>query len=259
MLTKKVGMKKREKGILEKKSEKCSNKKERRKKEKSSKRKGEKKRKVWRRRKVRSRIVERKEENLNPQEQVKRLLKVRNLFFGRWMEARRGWVMNYLVVKFRKLSYCDLEEVFDDGCLVMWNKMTDVNFKLKEESLDGYLIKVCWNIGMHYLRKVNNNVLSLDKMMERNGENNEVACSLDEVFEVFEKKKRDEERYEMIKKMWEQLSEIDRMILESYYLDGCKMNDIAKKIGYKNGNSVKSRKLKVLKKMIKRMKEEEED
>ena len=96
-------------------------------------------------------------------------------------------------------------------------------------------------------------------MMERNGENNEVACSLDEVFEVFEKKKKDEERYEMIKKMWEQLSEVDRMILESYYLDGCKMNDIAKKIGYKNGNSVKSRKLKVLKKMIKRMKEEEED
>ena len=48
------------------------------------------------------------------------------------------------------------------------------------------------------------------------------------------------------------------MILESYYIDGCKMEEIAKRIGYKNGNSVKSRKKKVIMRM-KSMKNEEAD
>ena len=48
------------------------------------------------------------------------------------------------------------------------------------------------------------------------------------------------------------------MILESYYVDGCKMEEIAKKIGYRNGNSVKSKKNKVLKKMMEMMKERED-
>jgi DNA-directed RNA polymerase specialized sigma24 family protein len=45
------------------------------------------------------------------------------------------------------------------------------------------------------------------------------------------------------------------MILESYYVDGCKMEEIAKRIGYRNGNSVKSKKNKVLKKMMEMMNE----
>ena len=40
------------------------------------------------------------------------------------------------------------------------------------------------------------------------------------------------------------------MILESYYVDGCRMEEIAKRIGYKNGNSVKSKKKKVLMKIM---------
>jgi hypothetical protein len=58
--------------------------------------------------------------------------------------------------------------------------------------------------------------------------------------------------------VWAKLKEVDRMILESYYVDGCKMEEIAKKIGYRNGNSVKSKKNKVLKKMMEMMKERED-
>ena len=53
--------------------------------------------------------------------------------------------------------------------------------------------------------------------------------------------------------VWKKLKEVDRMILESYYVDGCKMEEIAKRIGYKNGNSVKSKKNKVLRKMMEMM------
>ena len=51
-------------------------------------------------------------------------------------------------------------------------------------------------------------------------------------------------------RIWSKLKEVDRMILESYYVDGCRMEEIAKRIGYKNGNSVKSKKKKVLMKIM---------
>jgi DNA-directed RNA polymerase specialized sigma24 family protein len=46
------------------------------------------------------------------------------------------------------------------------------------------------------------------------------------------------------------------MILEGYYVDGCNMEEIAKRIGYKNGNSVKSKKNKVLKRIQKMRRKE---
>ena len=49
------------------------------------------------------------------------------------------------------------------------------------------------------------------------------------------------------------------MILESYYVDGCKMEEIAKRVGYRNGNSVKSRKNKVLRKIMEMMKKDENE
>ncbi len=64
-----------------------------------------------------------------------------------------------------------------------------------------------------------------------------------------------DEVYEKLDKVWDKLKEVDKMILESYYVDGCKMEEIAKRIGYRNGNSVKSKKNKVLKKMMEMMNE----
>jgi hypothetical protein len=55
--------------------------------------------------------------------------------------------------------------------------------------------------------------------------------------------------------VWSKLKEVDRMILESYYVDGCKMDEIARRVGYRNGNSVKSKKNKVLRRMMEMMKD----
>ncbi len=59
----------------------------------------------------------------------------------------------------------------------------------------------------------------------------------------------EDDRYKKLERIWSKLKEVDKMILESYYLEGCKMEEIAKRIGYKNGNSVKSKKKKVLMKI----------
>ena len=104
---------------------------------------------------------------------------------------------------------------------------------------------------MHYLRKVNEDIESLDKIMERGfGKSEDDERGIEEIFDVMDERGNEDERYEKLERIWSKLKEVDRMILESYYVDGCRMEEIAKRIGYKNGNSVKSKKKKVLMKIM---------
>ena len=128
----------------------------------------------------------------------------------------------------------------------------DKEFELREESLVGYLVKVCRNIGMHYLRKVREDVLSLDWLMENRFEGvDEDENSLEEMFEVLNENESNEEKYKKLENVWKRLKEVEKMILECYYVEGCRMEEIARRIGYKNADSVKSKKNRVLRKMMK--------
>jgi DNA-directed RNA polymerase specialized sigma24 family protein len=73
---------------------------------------------------------------------------------------------------------------------------------------------------------------------------------------VSDERGNEDEVCERLEMVWRKLKEVDRMRLESYYVDGCRMKEIATRIGYKNSDSVKSKKNKVLKKMMEMMKEE---
>jgi RNA polymerase sigma factor (sigma-70 family) len=193
-------------------------------------------------------------------EKKKEFLFVRKYYFNQLVEKERKNVLLKLGVMFGGLRFENLEEVYDDGCLVLWGKMMDKEFKLKEKSMVGYLVRVCRNIGMHYLRKVNEDIESLDRIMKRGYEVREDdERGIEEIFDVMDERGNEDERYEKLDRIWIKLKEVDRMILESYYVDGCKMEEIAKKIGYRNGNSVKSKKNKVLRRMIEMMKENEAD
>ena len=193
---------------------------------------------------------EEEKEKLTLKEEKSGLLSVSNLIFNKVVENERGNVLMWMMGKFKGLRYEELEEVYDDGCLVLWEKMMDKEFKLMEKSMVGYLMRICRNIGMHYLRKVNEDIESLDRIMERGygvSEGNEGG--IEEMFDVLDERVDEEEKYKKLEKVWSRLKEVDKMILESYYVDGCKMEEIAKRIGYKNGNSVKSKKKKVLMKI----------
>ena len=74
-----------------------------------------------------------------------------------------------------------------------------------------------------------------------------------EMFDVMDERGNADEIFERLDKVWKKLKKTDQMILESYYVDGCRMDEIAKRIGYRNGNSVKSKKNKVLRKMMEMM------
>ena len=190
-------------------------------------------------------------EKLTLKDERSELLSVRSLMFDKVVDGEREYVLKKLVGCFKGLRYEDLEEVYNDGCLVLWEKMKDGRFELIEKSMVGYLKKICWNIGMHYLRNVNEDGESLDRIMERGFEVSEVNDGgIKEMFDVMDEMENENDRYEKLDRIWSKLKEVDRMILESYYIDGCKMEEIAKRIGYKNGNSVKSRKKKVLMKIM---------
>jgi len=195
---------------------------------------------------------EEKVEKLTLKEERRRLLGVSNLIFNKVVENERENVLMWLMGKFKGMRFEDLQEVYNDGCLVLWEKMMDKEFKLKEKSVVGYLMRICRNVGMHYLRKVNEDIESLDRIMERGYEVREDdKRGIEEIFDVMDERGNEDERYEKLERIWSKLKEVDRMILESYYVDGCRMEEIARRIGYKNGNSVKSKKKKVLMKIMK--------
>ena len=199
-------------------------------------------------------------EKLSLMEEKRGLLGVSSLIFNKVVDGERENVLMRLMGRFKSLRYEDLEEVYNDGCLVLWDKMMDKEFKLKERSMVGYLVRICRNIGMHYLRKVNEDVESLDRIMERGYEvREEDERGIEEIFDVMEERGNDNEIFERLDMVWSKLKIVDRMILESYYVDGCKMEEIAKRVGYRNGNSVKSKKNKVLRRMMEMMKEERAD
>ena len=193
------------------------------------------------------------DEKLTLKEERSGLLGVSSLIFNKVVENERENVMMRLMGRFKGLRYEDLEEVYNDGCLVLWEKMMDDEFELKEKSMVGYLVRICKNVGMHYLRKVNEDVVSLNRIMERGFLMGDDESGIEEMFDVMDEGGNDEEIFERLEMVWKKLKEVDRMILESYYVDGCKMEEIAKRIGYKNGNSVKSKKNKVLRKMMEMM------
>ena len=197
-------------------------------------------------------------EKLTLKEEKSGLLSVSTYLFNKVVDGERENVLMRLMGRFKSLRYEDLEEVYNDGCLVLWGKMLNKEFKLKEKNMVGYLVRVCRNIGMHYLRKVNEDIESLDRIMERGFEVKGDERGIEEMFDVMDESGSENEKFEKLDMVWGKLKEVDRMILESYYVDGCKMEEIAKKIGYRNGNSVKSKKNKVLRKMMEMMKEGED-
>ena len=195
-------------------------------------------------------------EKLSLMDEKRGLLGVSSLIYNKVVDGERENVLMRLMGKFKSLRFEDLEEIYDDGCLVLWEKMMDKGFELREKSLVGYLVRICRNIGMHYLRKVNEDVESLDRILERGFEmRDDEENGIEAMFDVMDEKGEENEIFEKLDKVWRKLKKTDQMILESYYVDGCRMEEIARRIGYRNGNSVKSKKNKVIRKMMEMMQE----
>ena len=70
-------------------------------------------------------------EKLSLMEEKRGLLGVSSLMFNKVVDGERENVLMRLMGKFKSLRFEDLEEVYNDGCLVLWEKMMDKEFMLK--------------------------------------------------------------------------------------------------------------------------------
>ena len=150
-------------------------------------------------------------EKLTLKEEKSGLLSVSTYLFNKVVDGERENVLMRLMGRFKSLRYEDLEEVYNDGCLVLWNKMMDEGFKLKEKSMVGYLFKICRNIGMHYLRKVNEDVESLDRILERGCEREYEDDGMKEFFDVMDERGNEDEIFEKLDKAWGRLKDVGGM------------------------------------------------
>ena len=71
-------------------------------------------------------------EKLSLMEEKRGLLGVSRLIYNKVVDEMRENVLMRLMGNFKSLRFEDLEEVYDDGCLVLWEKMMDKEFELKE-------------------------------------------------------------------------------------------------------------------------------
>ena len=141
-------------------------------------------------------------EKLTLMEEKSGLLGVSSLIFNKVVDGERENVLLRLMGKFKSLRFEDLEEVYDDGCLVLWEKMMDREFELREKSLVGYLVRICRNIGMHYLRKVNEDIESLDRIYERGYEmRDDDERGIEEMFDVMEERGNEDEIFERLDRL----------------------------------------------------------
>ena len=74
-------------------------------------------------------------DKLSFEEEKRELVKVRKRLFNKVVDGERDRTLMALVSKFQTLRYEDLEEVYNDGCLVLWDKFMDEEFELIEKSI----------------------------------------------------------------------------------------------------------------------------
>ena len=72
-------------------------------------------------------------EKLSLEDEKRGLLSVSSLIYNKVVVGERENVLMRLMGKFKSLRFEDLEEVYDDGCLVLWEKMKDGRFELIEK------------------------------------------------------------------------------------------------------------------------------
>ncbi|MCQ2289493.1 MAG: sigma-70 family RNA polymerase sigma factor [Muribaculaceae bacterium] len=190
---------------------------------------------------------------------INEVMILKEVWFSSIITELRVPVMYVLNRRFSRLSWEDLEEVYMDGCLVVYTNMLNGKVELDDESFVKYLTRVCLNVGMHYLRNVRDCVLSIEGMID--GDFFSIYNTddvMDEMFYIFEDSSCDdeEEKLARLSSVWEKLSDIDRIILVSYYWEGLSMEEIKAKIGYKSVASVKNKKSRCLKMMLEKIKEE---
>jgi len=132
----------------------------------------------------------------------------------------------------------DAKDIFQDIIISFYHKVKERKITSIDYSLKTYLFS-CGKNHLLNLSKKNQKFIDLSSLEFTN----------DEMIKIEKMEKLNHDKL-LIENAIKEMSETDQKILKMFYFDNYDLDTIAKELGYKNANVVKSKKSACLKKMI---------
>lgn len=163
------------------------------------------------------------------------------VFFDTLIRNQREEVLSWLRFKYTNLSYTDAEDIYQEASWELWKKLSKENWN--GEPMTGMLKAFCRNVHSHWLREQVWHEDWDDKFYPQdNGVETDYGYMSSETARLLLK----ERVYEMI----ELLSPKDRSLMEMY-LQNVRMDEIARRLGFRSAQVAKNRKCKIVVKLCK--------
>jgi RNA polymerase sigma factor (sigma-70 family) len=128
----------------------------------------------------------------------------------------------------------DAEDVYQEGLIVLYRKISDPEFKLTS-GLNTLLYSICRFIWNNQIRKQKK-----QQFVEINNQS-ELVSEAEFISEV-----ETEQKFQLAEKVISELGERCKELLIMFYFQSLKLKDIAKKMGYTSENIAKSQRYKCL-------------
>ena len=150
---------------------------------------------------------------------------------------------SHLSIQYPSLSVLDVEEIYDDAILALYQNVKDGKLKELTCSLQTYINRIGEHKAIDIIRKKH---LETEELPEYDSLD---FCERTEEYWLAEGDSLEEERKNTIYNLIERLVEPCKKILFSFYYDHCSMEVIAKSMGMANSDVAKTQKSRCMSKV----------
>lgn len=150
---------------------------------------------------------------------------------------------SHLSIQYPSLSVLDVEEIYDDAILALYQNVKDGKLKELTCSLQTYINRIGEHKAIDIIRKKH---LETEELPEYDSLD---FCERTEEYWLAEGDSLEEERKNTIYNLIEKLVEPCKKILFSFYYDHCSMEVIAKSMGMANSDVAKTQKSRCMSKV----------
>lgn len=130
----------------------------------------------------------------------------------------------------------DAEDIFQDALVILIQKLSDQSFKLTC-AINTFLFSICRNLSKEYFKKKGREI----NLVLNDSEPEIDLHSIDELI-------AQEHKFQALDRILMKVGEKCLQLLQSFYIKGKAMSDIALELGFKSENSAKTQKYKCLEK-----------
>ena len=144
--------------------------------------------------------------------------------------------ISHLTIQYPLLSVLDVEEIYNDSILALYQNVKDGKLKELTCSLQTYINRIGEHKAIDIIRKKHLEMVELPEYETID------YCEHTEEYWLAEGDSMEEERKNIIYHLIEKLVEPCKKILFSFYYDHCSMDAIAKSMGMANSDVAKTQK-----------------